>query len=270
MAGASRDSLTQVHTEAEQALNQGGLELTQELFSALQVLDDNGSLRRTLTDPTLEAKRRRDLVASVFGTQISLHARQVLQAVAGARWTRERDLGDAVEGLAAVAAAAAAERDGLVGLEKLAKDLLGFNQTVEASHEVQRSLTDLQAPAEARGRLAERLLPSDASTEARALVRQATESPRGAKPMDLVRRFADVVVDRQRRWIADVTVAEPLQQSQLDRLERGLSGAFGRDLTLNVEVDAELVGGIRVQVGDEVVDSSVASRLNDLQRNMAG
>lgn len=75
---------------------------------------------------------------------------------------------------------------------------------------------------------------------------------------------------RQRRWIADVTVAKPLQQSQQDRLARGLSAAFGRELTLNVEVDPQLVGGIRVQVGDEVVDSSISARLDDLKTKMAG
>ena len=46
--------------------------------------------------------------------------------------------------------------------------------------------------------------------------------------------------------------------------------AFGRDLVMDVTVDPHVVGGIRVQVGDDVVDGSMASRLHDLQRRMAG
>lgn len=270
MAGASRDSLAQVKTEAEQALSTGGIEVSKELFAALTVIDDNGSLRRSLTDPTWEPAKRRALVAQVFGAHVSEAARQVLEAAVGARWSQERDLGDALEHLAVLVAAGAAERDGLDGLKKLAAELLGFRSAVESSHDVQRALTEQQAPATARGDLAVRLLAPTATSEAKLLVRQATEHSRGSKPVDLVRRFADVIADRQRRWIADVTVARPLEASQLERLERGLSTAFGRDLTLNVDVDPELVGGIRVQVGDDVVDSSIASRLNDLQRKMAG
>lgn len=270
MAGASRDSLAQVKTEAEQALSTGGVELSQQLFAALAVIDDNGSLRRSLTDPTWDPAKRRALVAQVFGAHVSDATRQVLEAAVAARWSHERDLGDALEHLAVLAAAGAAERGGLDGLKNLAAELLGFRTAVESSHDVQRALTEQQAPTTARGDLAVRLLPSSATPEAQLLVRQATEHARGAKPVDLVRRFADVVSDRQRRWIADVTVARPLDNAQLERLERGLSSAFGRDLTLNVNVDPELVGGIRVQVGDDVVDSSIATRLNDLQRKMAG
>lgn len=262
--------MAQVKTETEQALSSGGIQLSKELFAALTVIDDNGSLRRSLTDPTWEPAKRRALVAKVFGAHVGDAARQVLEAAAAARWSHERDLGDALEHVAVLAAAGAAERDGLDGLKRLAAELLGFRSAVESSHDVQRALTEQQAPATARGDLAVRLLPSSATPEAQLLARQATEHARGAKPVDLVRRFADVIADRQRRWIADVTVARPLDDSQLERLERGLSTAFGRDLTLNVDVDPELVGGIRVQIGDDVVDSSIATRLNELQRKMAG
>ena len=67
-----------------------------------------------------------------------------------------------------------------------------------------------------------------------------------------------------------MTVARPLQQAQLDRLAGSLSSTFGRQLQLNVHTDPQLIGGIRIQVGDEVIDSSVASRLNDLNTKLAG
>lgn len=270
MAGASRDSMAQVRTEVQDVLSRGGLSLSEELFSGLKVFDDNVSLQRTLTDPSQEPERRRALIQSIFGQQLTPDAVGVLSATAAARWSKQRDLPDAVEQLAVYAAAAGVEHQGLAGLEKLADELLAFNHAVEESHEVQWALTDPQASEAARVQLAQRLLPQGASAEAQALINQAVAHPRGAKPSDLVRRFADAVVERQRRWIADVTVARPLTQAQQYRLEKGLSASFGRQLTLNVETDAELVGGIRVRVGDEVVDSSVLTRLNDLERKMAG
>lgn len=269
MAGASSDSLQAARRDLDAVLTSGGLPLAGELFSALGTVDASAPLRRALTDPSWTVERRVGLVRSLFGGKVSEPALTVLADLAGRRWSRDRDFGDALEQLTTLAVAAAAERDGLAGLERLSDELLAFNRAVGDSHDLQRALTDPQAPAAARGALAERLL-GGASEEARLLVRQAVEQPRGSKPVDLVRDFVDTLARRQRTWIAEVTVARPLGAGQQDRLATGLKRLFGRDLKLDVAVDPELVGGIRVQVGDDVVDSSLQTRLLDLQRKLAG
>lgn len=270
MSQASRDSLAQLHTELKDTLSAGGVELGAELFAALKVIDENGALRRSITDPTVEANRRQDLISKIFANKISAHAVTVLQNLAGARWTTEREFGDAVEEMGALAAIYSAEQDGLAGLKALTQQLLEFNRVVETSHELQRALTDQQAPLASRSALADKLLSVNAMPATKVLVGQAVQQPRGAKPVNLVRRFADLSAQQQRQWIADVTVARPLQQAQQERLGSTLSTAFGRQLQLNVHTDPQLIGGIRIQVGDEVIDSSVASRLNDLNTKLAG
>ncbi|QCU78416.1 F0F1 ATP synthase subunit delta [Citricoccus sp. SGAir0253] len=269
MAGTSSDSLTAARRDLDPVLTSGGLPLAAELFTALRTVDDNAPLRRAMTDPSWTVERRVGVVRSLFGGRVSEGATTVLADLAARRWTRDRDFGDALEQLATTAVAASAEREGLDGLGRLADQLLAFNRAVGESHDLQRALTDPQAPTASRGTLAERLL-GGASPEARLLVRQAVEHPRGLKPVDLVRDFVDAVAERQRQWIAEVTVARPLAAGQHERLAAGLRRLFGRDLRLDVAVDPELVGGIRVQVGDDVVDSSVQSRLHDLQRKLAG
>ena len=270
MTGASRDSLAAALQAAEPVLNEGGVALARELFGALDVMDEHGAVRRALTDPAWTTERRHGLVDSLFGTRVTPGALQVLKDLAGRRWSAERDLGDALEVVASHAAAAEAERGGHEGLAGLSRELLGFNRTADSSHEVQWALTDQQAPAEARVALAHRLLGKDATEPGKLLVERAVKAPRGRKPFRAVRDCADVVADRQRQWIADVTVAKPLDETQQDRLTQGLSRAFGRELVLDMTVDPTVVGGIRVQVGDDVIDASMSSRLNDLQRRMAG
>ena len=85
MSQASRDSLAQLHTELKDTLSAGGVELGAELFAALKVIDDNGALRRSLTDPTVEADRREELIRKIFATKVSASAVTVLQNLAGAR-----------------------------------------------------------------------------------------------------------------------------------------------------------------------------------------
>lgn len=269
MAGASSDSLAAARQELEPILASGGLQLARDLFSTLDVLDENGPLRRALTDPSWTAERRTGVLRSLFSGKLSDQALEVLSNLAGRRWSGERDFGDAVEQLAVTAVAASAEREGQSGLDRLSQELLSFQHVVEESHEVQRALTDPQAPAQARGNLAERLV-GNGSEEVRLLVRQAVQNPRGLKPAELVRRFAIAVAGRQRRWIADVTVARPLGDEQQARLAQSLNRLFGRELKLDLKVDPSLLGGVRVKVGDEVVDSTVLTRVHDLQRKMAG
>ena len=113
-----------------------------------------------------------------------------------------------------------------------------------------------------------KLVPS-AGDEARLLIRQAVLSPRGLRPSALVERFVELVALRQERWIATVSVTRPLSDEQLARLQAGLNALYGRDLKVNVSVDPSLVGGVRVKVGDEVVDATAVSRLSELRRKMA-
>ena len=75
---------------------------------------------------------------------------------------------------------------------------------------------------------------------------------------------------RQQRSVAEVTVAQPMSPEQQDRLTAALSASYGRELVLNVHVDPEVVGGVRVQVGDEVMNSTISDRLADARRRLAG
>ena len=71
------------------------------------------------------------------------------------------------------------------------------------------------------------------------------------------------------RLVATVTVAAPLDAKQLDRLGAALAKNYGQELQLNVELDPTLIGGVRVQVADEIIDGSLSSRLNEARLQLA-
>jgi len=275
MAGVSSESLTKALVELEAKLPFASLQLAKELFGILGTVDSSAGLRRALTDPSRTGDEKSALVKQLFSGKVSADAVEIASGLAGSRWASARDIGDALETLAASVVIAVAENksavsaSGITGLEALENDLFAFNQAVGSSHEVQRALSEPQASPAAKIALAEKLVPS-ASEEAKVLTGQAVSQPRGLKVTNLVRRFAELAANRQQRWIATVSVTRPLTETQASRLQAGLNALYGRELKINMNVDPALIGGIRIQVGDEVVDASVLTRLGQLQRQLAG
>jgi F-type H+-transporting ATPase subunit delta len=275
MAGVSSESLATGLAELEAKLPTASLQLAKELFGILGMVDSSAGLRRALTDPSRNGDEKSALVRQLVGGKVSADAAEIAGGLASSRWATARDIGDALETLAATVVISVAENksavsaSGISGLEELENDLFSFNQAVASNHEVQRALSEPQASAAAKATLAERLVPG-ASEEAKVLITQAVTQPRGIRPTRLVERFAELAAKRQQRWIATVSVTRPLTSTQLARLQAGLNALYGRELKVNVNVDPALIGGIRVQVGDEVLDASVITRLGQLQRQLAG
>ncbi|WP_285240771.1 F0F1 ATP synthase subunit delta [Pseudarthrobacter sp. MEB009] len=275
MAGVSSESLATALAGLEAKLPTASLQLAKELFGILGTVDSSAGLRRALTDPSRSGDEKSALVRQLVGGKVSADAADVAAGLASSRWAAARDIGDALETLAATVVISVAENksavsaSGISGLEELENDLFSFNQTVASNHEVQRALSEPQASAAAKATLVERLVPG-ASEEAKILIKQAVTQPRGVKPSRLVGRFAELAAKRQQRWIATVSVTQPLSNTQLDRLQAGLNAMYGRELKVNLTVVPALIGGIRVQVGDEVLDASVLTRLGSLQRQLAG
>jgi F-type H+-transporting ATPase subunit delta len=65
-------------------------------------------------------------------------------------------------------------------------------------------------------------------------------------------------------------VAAPLSEDHAERLATALGQQYDKKIHLNVIVDPEVLGGVRVQIGDDVIDSTIASRLAEAQRRLAG
>jgi F-type H+-transporting ATPase subunit delta len=275
MAGVSSESLTKALTELEAKLPFASLQLAKELFGILGAIDSSAGLRRALTDSSRSGDEKSALIRKLFGGKVSAEAADIAAGLASSRWASARDIGDALETLAATVVIAVAENksavsaSGITGLEELENDLFSFNQAVASSHEVQRALSEPQASAAAKIVLAERLVPG-ASEEAKVLIGQAVSQPRGLKSTKLVGRFAELAAKRQQRWIATVSITRPITETQASRLQLGLNSLYGRELKINTTVDPALIGGIRVQVGDEVLDASVITRLLELRRQLAG
>jgi len=66
-----------------------------------------------------------------------------------------------------------------------------------------------------------------------------------------------------------VTVAKDLSSAQVERLAAVLAKTYGTAVKLNIEHDASVIGGIRVQIADQIIDGSVVARLNQAKLSLA-
>jgi F-type H+-transporting ATPase subunit delta len=85
---------------------------------------------------------------------------------------------------------------------------------------------------------------------------------------DVIRAFRALVARFKGEAAADVTVAEPLSDKNLDALKTALKAVSGKDVTLHVKVDPSIIGGLVVKLGSRMVDSSLRTKLNSIKHAM--
>ena len=269
MAGVSTESLSKVEEVLEAHASLQPLKLAGELFALVDVLDHNGTLRRAVTDSSRDAAARQGIVNSVFDGKISSQAMAVLTNAVAQRWSEDSDLADALERAAVLAVIASAQsRGGVDALDEVLNELLTFVRTVDSNAQALEALSDHQASKEAKKKLAVALGGPATTAEGVLLLERVGSNPRGLHAARAADEFAEIIVKRQNRYIARVTSAINLSQAQLERLGRALNAVYGRELKLDVSVDPAVLGGLRVQVGDEVIDGTVETRMSDLSRSI--
>ena len=85
---------------------------------------------------------------------------------------------------------------------------------------------------------------------------------------DVIRAFRALVANFKGEATAEVTVAEQLNDKNLDALKSALKTVSGKDVALNVKVDPSIIGGLVVKLGSRMVDSSLRTKLNSIKHAM--
>ncbi len=269
MQGSSRGAAKAGAKALEEALGSGAdaAALAEDLFGAAAAIDANPTLRRALGDPSREAEAKRGLATTIFQGRVGDHATAVLGELAAQRWAGERDLGDTVEVLGVEALLASAESGGR--LEDLEDELFRFERTVAGNTRLRDAVTNRYGDRRAKDELVRTLLEGKAAPETVRLARQAVLAPRGRRFDRTVEEYLGLAADRRERLTAVVTTAVPLGPQARERLEHALAEIYSHAVQLQVVVDPAVVGGLRVRVGDEVIDGTVARRIEDVRRHFA-
>ncbi|MCW3157537.1 F0F1 ATP synthase subunit delta [Micropruina sonneratiae] len=241
-------------------------ELGEELFALVDLLDSNPALRRALTDTGAETSAREALVDALFGQRISAGSRAVFAAAVAQRWGSTSALSAALERQGVRAVLATAQQAGT--LDNVQDELFRFERLVAADRGLQAALSDRTAPLETRRQLVDDLLATRADAATTYLAKRAVAARRRSFELT-IDEYLTLAAALRQRAVAHVVVARPLTDEQAQRLVEVLGRQVGREVTLQVEVDPHVVGGVRVTVGDEIIDGTVAGRLEHARRQLS-
>jgi F-type H+-transporting ATPase subunit delta len=271
MRGVSRASLAAAKERLAAALSGGtaaqATSLGDELFSVVGVLDREPALRRNLSDPSIEGADRAWLADSLLSGKISAAALAQVTGLASGRWSGPSDLADAAEQLAVLATCTAADEDGK--LDEVEDELFRFARIVGGDPGLRYALSNQFVPAQGRRGLVIDLLDGKVTGPTLRLVSQAAAEPRGRSLDTSLETYAGLAADLRQRLVAEVHVPAELTAQQRTRLVAALSAAYGHDIHLNVVLDPELIGGMSIRIGDELINGSVEAQLADVRRKLA-
>jgi F-type H+-transporting ATPase subunit delta len=239
-----------------------------ELLAAADLIGQDVALRMALSDAGQSTESRVGLVRAIFADRLSPLAVDCLADVASQRWPTATNMLEAVEELGAQSAFLAAERSG--GLTAVEDQLFVFSQALSSSADLQMALTDPAVGSVAKTALVQSLLAGRGSPQSAEVLAYSMAHLRGRRADSVLEGLMDLAAEQRGRSVAEVRVARPLDPDQATRLAAALSRMHGREVRLNVAVDPEVIGGISVRIGNEVIDATMATRIEQARRVLVG
>ncbi|TRY17448.1 F0F1 ATP synthase subunit delta [Tessaracoccus rhinocerotis] len=234
-----------------------------ELFAVVDLLDGQPPLRRSLSDPSAAGETRAALAERLFGSRISAAAMRVVSTVVATGGLTGRRLVETLErqGVRGLLRVAHAGGD----LARVQEELHSFSNAVENDAELGDALRNRRYPLEARRRLVSDLTAGKVHSITGELLSRAAAGRVRNLPIT-VDTYLEIAAKLGNQQIAKVTVAKPLDESRTLRLRRALETQVGGPVALQIEVNPSVLGGMNVQLGDNIIESTVAGRLEQARR----
>lgn len=238
-----------------------------ELFVITSLLDGNVRIERALTDVSRPLEDKVAVLNTLLGDQVHPMTMEIMTEVVKRRWSRAADIANAVEDFGVDAMMYYA--DATDSTLQVSIELAELHSALLNTPVVRAKLYDETVPSEARVKFFHELFDGKGLNKVTMrLAEHATENLRRRRYLETIQWLINKLSRHMGESMVIVTTATPLKQEQIDKLIAVYSKKIGRAVHINSVVDPSVLGGMRVQVGDEVTDNTVVAQLKNLQRSV--
>ena len=149
-------------------------------------------------------------------------------------------------------------------LELLAQALVDSREFTEL---LSSPLIDREQAGKAMGAIAQQLSLDPITTNFLGVL---ARNGRKNQLQSVIRSFRRLAAEHRGETTAEVVTANPLNDDQLAALKQQLRARAGRDVAIETSIDPEILGGIVIKMGSQMIDASIRTKLNRLAEAMKG
>lgn len=271
MLGASRTSqtglrerLAAVYQDPTQRefLHPGGT----GILTIVDATDRERSLRSLWADPSTAQSVKEGVLGQVFGQHVPQLSQDIVGGIISSRWSSPDDMVDAIEEAGESLLLMSAEAEGRI--DAVEEELFRFDRALAVNPDLQMALTNPATTPEVKTGIVSDLVNGKADPVTSELLVYLAGHLRGRRMQSAIGELSALAAVRRGRVVATVTSAVELTDEQKNRLAAALSKLHGKQVIINASVDPDVVGGIQVQVGDEVIDGTLANRIEQARRRL--
>ncbi len=236
--------------------------LSDELVAVDGLLAREPILARHLADATGQAEAKKQMLQQLLGSQVGATTHDLLDTAVSVRWSKTGDFAGALALVARLSLLTKAEREGQA--DDVAEQLFRFGRILDSEPQLTLLLSDVSRPVADRVSLLRGVLDRASGTNqtAAALLTHTVELLHGERADEAVHDVAELAIARRGEIVAQVTAAAELSDGQRRRLTEVLARIYHNPVSVQVNVDPAVLGGLAVAVGDEVIDGTLSSRLD--------
>src|SRR5215213_7920887 len=215
--------------------SQVGDTFASDMFAVVDALEASATLRRAVTDPGTPESARQALVHGLLDGKVDQAVGELVVA------DRRADLEDTED------------------------QLFRFARFVESNPDLRNVLGDRAIDRAKRQELVGELLRGRATDSTIALAQRAVAA-RERTFAQTIEGYVTLAAAQKNRVVATVRVAKPLSSDQRNRVVAALTKQIGRQVAIQEVIDPDILGGVRVELGDEVFEGTVSGRLEAARR----
>ena len=144
-------------------------------------------------------------------------------------------------------------------------EIYRFSQVLQSSEELKSTLSDASIPSTRRQQIVEDLLDGQVTQTTVALVSMIVAAGMGGEIKAIADKVVGLGAESRDKAVAEVYSVVDLSSDQQQRLAAALKSSTGKDVEMKVIIDESVMGGLLVQIEDEVIDGTVRTRLKQLR-----